>query len=353
MSIKRISELDIFHLSTFNYENQLNEAHNNFYPVVNPDTGDMRKLSPRGIVSTLNDLVLFEISLSCNEDNEAVSYYLSKKVPGGELMNLFVGDIYQQLSSINISFNGYFNLGDPNANLTDYAGHTVKYDNRETIEYDDGTEILEFPNRLCCMIPANFTNLTYFHNKTEFHNEVSQIGVLTANSSAGVSIDKNVTLNAVGGTHENPNLRVKGYSLFEKPIDGIAMSAWWADLAEMYKSDMNYDPGTLIKFGGEKEITISDGKVANAIVTSKPGFVLNSLTGFESDIMLGIALVGRVPVKIVGPVKKFDRIVVSNVLGCGEVAVSSIFTSIIGIALESNEDPGIKLVECSVKLNFD
>ena len=50
---------------------------------------------------------------------------------------------------------------------------------------------------------------------------------------------------------------------------------WSGDLAEMYESDFAYEPGTLVMFGGEKEITCSDGRICNAIVTENPGVILN------------------------------------------------------------------------------
>lgn len=61
-------------------------------------------------------------------------------------------------------------------------------------------------------------------------------------------------------------------------------------------------------FGGEKEITLSRDGIANAIVTTNPGLVLNG-ENYGKGIMVGIALVGTVPVKTVGGVKKFDRLV--------------------------------------------
>jgi len=57
---------------------------------------------------------------------------------------------------------------------------------------------------------------------------------------------------------------------------GIAMSACWADLAEYYEADADYPPGTLVMFGGSREVTKAAGRIANAVVTSRPGFVLNS-----------------------------------------------------------------------------
>lgn len=83
---------------------------------------------------------------------------------------------------------------------------------------------------------------------------------------------------------------------------GVALCAKWADLAETYESDSEYEPGTLVRFGGDKEITIARGEV-NAVITSRPGLILNSdRHGCQ------IALVGRTPVKVVGKVRKFDKI---------------------------------------------
>jgi hypothetical protein len=56
---------------------------------------------------------------------------------------------------------------------------------------------------------------------------------------------------------------------------GCALCALWADLAETYESDRYYESGTLVKFGGDKEITIAHGE-ANAVITTNPGLILNS-----------------------------------------------------------------------------
>ena len=61
----------------------------------------------------------------------------------------------------------------------------------------------------------------------------------------------------------------------DKEINGTVLRARWGDICEYYIADKKYEPGTLVMFGGEKEITISDGKICNAIVTTKPGFILN------------------------------------------------------------------------------
>ena len=146
------------------------------------------------------------------------------------------------------------------------------------------------------------------------------------------------------------NTRFLGQATFDKEINGTAMRSRWADLAEYKESDRQYEPGTLVMFGGEKEITISDGKVCNAIVTTKPGLVLNG-EGKPGEIMVGIALCGTVPVSVVEPVRKFDRLVASyDVPGkARRRRWYDFFKKTIGIALEdSNGDK----VNCITKMEF-
>jgi len=104
------------------------------------------------------------------------------------------------------------------------------------------------------------------------------------------------------------SLHVYGQSYFAKDINGTAMRVRWGDLAEYYKSDSSYPPGTLVKFGGDQEITVADD-TANAIVTTNPGLVLNEDCSKGNTYPLAIALVGRVPVKVWGECKKFDLLV--------------------------------------------
>ena len=135
-----------------------------------------------------------------------------------------------------------------------------------------------------------------------------------------------------------------------REFHGVALSAKWADLAELYESDDNYDPGTLVKFGGSKEITIADDEV-NAVVTTNPGVILNSSGNSNINNKVGIALTGRTPVKVVGQIRKFDKISLSNLPG---IAVSKNKNSqkTIGIALDNKFDDKIGLVECVVKMEF-
>jgi hypothetical protein len=88
-----------------------------------------------------------------------------------------------------------------------------------------------------------------------------------------------------------------------------------ADLAENYSADANYAPGTVVVFGGEKEITQStksaDVRVAGVISTN-PAYLMN-----RDASGLPVALRGRVPCQVVGPVAKGDGLVTSGTIpGC-------------------------------------
>ena len=99
-----------------------------------------------------------------------------------------------------------------------------------------------------------------------------------------------------------------------RTIYGHTVEATYADLAERYEADAEYEPGTVVVFDGDKEITTTDVeadyKVAGVISTD-PGLKMNSNAGEDSTHPY-VALKGRVPCKIIGPVKKGDLIVTSK-----------------------------------------
>ena len=155
----------------------------------------------------------------------------------------------------------------------------------------------------------------------------------------------------VGESRFYHNARFLGQTTFDKEINGTAMRSRWADLAEYKEADKYYDPGTLVMFGGEKELTISDGRSCHAIVTTKPGLVLNADDTLTTNVMVGIALTGTVPVKIVGKVRRFDRLVPDRKYrgSARRRRWYDFFKKTVGIALENGFGGTVK---CMTKMEF-
>jgi hypothetical protein len=123
---------------------------------------------------------------------------------------------------------------------------------------------------------------------------------------------------------------------------GTATAARYADLAEKYLADREYEVGTVVAVGGEKEVTASSfGDLAIGVVSNNPAFMMNS----ELEGGTYIALKGRVPVKVTGSVKKGDRLVAGD-LGYAQVAGDRL--DIFAIALETSDNAGVKLIEAVI-----
>ena len=127
-------------------------------------------------------------------------------------------------------------------------------------------------------------------------------------------------------------------------ITATATQAQYADLAEKYEADADYEPGTVLIIGGDKEVTVTDqagSYYAVGVVSTDPAYLMNA----ESN-GVAVALRGRIPCKVVGKVTKGDVIVTSHTLGHGMVAGMYHTLSplqIIGRSLENKTDvePGV------------
>ena len=124
---------------------------------------------------------------------------------------------------------------------------------------------------------------------------------------------------------------------------GRATSANWADLAEKYEADKEYDEGTVVGIGGDKEITeYREGMPLAGVISMHPGVRMNvTEVNIEDPLFPFVALKGRVPVKIKGSATKGDYIIADdNGLGIAWWGIEPNFDphKLIGIALETGSD---------------
>jgi len=103
---------------------------------------------------------------------------------------------------------------------------------------------------------------------------------------------------------------------------GATFQATYADLAERYHADQPYNPGTVLVIGGHNEVTTTLDRASTAvagIVSTNPAYTLNAQAGDDSTHPY-IALKGRVPCRVIGPILKGDLLVTSAVPGYAERA---------------------------------
>jgi hypothetical protein len=257
---------------------------------------------------------------------DGLQYYNSYQIDFKELKKILEIEKFESILSGALSvISGNLSVGTPGNPIYDRLsgdGHQYAPDNEHVLE---------------CYNKLNMQNNATFHGKTEFHNNVA------------ISCDADIT------DRNNPMLEVTGVAKFNQPIFGTAYRAQWGDVAEYYVADKNYEPGTLVKFGGQEEVTLATDHV-NAVVTSKPAFVLNDSSFLTEEVRypVCIALAGRVPVKVRGTVKKFDNIVLSkDEPGIGVIDNFADTSQVIAKSLENNGYTGVKSVLCTTKFNLN
>ena len=133
-------------------------------------------------------------------------------------------------------------------------------------------------------------------------------------------------------------------STYFNTVFAQATSAQYADLAENYAADAIYAPGTVVVFGGQAEITISkdaaDERVAG-VISTQPAHLMNA-----GQPGLPVALRGRVPVLVIGPVFKGDSLVTSSTSGHAQSVGRdrSYAQAVFAKAIETNTSPGEKII---------
>jgi hypothetical protein len=154
--------------------------------------------------------------------------------------------------------------------------------------------------------------------------------VLTVNTNSAAVAIVNGGTNGIGDIGTN----VKSFNT----IYAKASTAAYADLAEMYVADATYEPGTVLDFGGAEEVTVSSNvrsKRVAGVVSTQPAYLMNSQA--KGEFVVAVALTGRVPCKVRGPVAKGD-LLVSAGEGYAMVDNDAVAGTIIGKAVQTNAD---------------
>lgn len=213
-----------------------------------------------------------------------------------------------------------------------------------------GSDIQPFSNNLTAL--AAVTSHGFFVKDsagTTVTRSVAAGGSITVTNGDGVSGNPTIALSSTPevsailkiGTNGDGNIGQIGNRF--GTIFGTATTAQYADLAEKYTTDVEYEAGTVLAVAmyGDAEATQTwqSGQRILGVISTNPAFLMNDDADGQA-----IALRGRVPVKVIGPIRKGQPLI-CNQDGKGMYGDTS---NSFAIALETNEDANVKLVECVI-----
>jgi hypothetical protein len=143
-------------------------------------------------------------------------------------------------------------------------------------------------------------------------------------------------------------------NVYANTFTGTSSRALYADLAERFEADSSYQPGTVVELGGTAEITKVGQELSESVfgvISTRAAYLMNAGAG-EDATHPPVAISGRVPVRVIGKVRKGDRLVSAG-NGLARSASRDEMTpwNVIGRALQNKETTGEGTVEAIVKLN--
>jgi hypothetical protein len=192
-------------------------------------------------------------------------------------------------------------------------------------------------------VTANAATLTgTVLNATVVTTSITSTGALNSGSitSGFGTIDIGtdaITCGGIVNANANGVGNIGSSTTYFNTVFAKATSAQYADLAEKYTADAEYAPGTVVVFGGSAEVTVDavdgDRRVAG-VVSTNPSYIMNA--GCEGTNVATVALTGRVPCFVVGPVRKGDLMVAAG-LGRARAEADPRVGTVIGKALEDHD----------------
>ena len=186
--------------------------------------------------------------------------------------------------------------------------------------------------------------------KTLYWNDAHQFKTQNGISDAPITCSAVQTLSlTTGGNTTNGTITGRWTLTGTSPNESRLQATYSADLAEYYEGDKEYEVGTVLVFGGDKEVTVT-GKLADTrvagVVSNTAAFVMyDACPGYKNLV----ALQGRVPCKVVGKIQKGDMLVTSKIFGVAVAAGEDVKVgTVVGKALVGYDSDHIGTIEIAV-----
>jgi len=185
--------------------------------------------------------------------------------------------------------------------------------------------------------------------KNQYRNDVHEFKTLDGADDAPVTCSQVQTSSLTTGGNTQPGTVTGRWTLTgTSPNESRFEATYSADVAEYYEGDREYEVGTVLVFGGDKEVTTTtryaDTRIAG-VVSNTAGFAM--FTGCPGLKNL-VALTGRVPVKVLGKIRKGDILVTSEIEGVAVRSPEVVPGAIVGKAIQDYDGDGVGVIEVAV-----
>jgi hypothetical protein len=216
---------------------------------------------------------------------------------------------------------------------------------------------------------SQLTGLSAAVSVTQIQNGTSRVQIGASGGNANVTIGgtSNVVVFTTDTTFFAGNVSVPGIeksgsnavgnigssSNFFNRVFATATTALYADVAERFEADELLAPGTVVELGGVKEITRARADLTDTVfgvISTQPAYTMNGGAG-DDTTHPAVAMTGRVPVQVIGVVRKGDRLVSAGngVARSAQPGEATAF-NVIGRALVDKLDPDQGTIEAIVTI---
>jgi len=240
----------------------------------------------------------------------------------------------------------------PDLAVSDFGGSAIQTGSES---FSDSDTVL----MTAAAVNDRITSFGYTTNVGDITGVTAGSGLTGGGSSGGVTLNigagSYITVNAddiavdatTAATASKVVARDSSGDIFANLFQGTATSARYADLAEKYSGPEDLVPGDVVCFGGDLEVMACEDDSHHAVagvISTDPAYMMNSEAHGHY-----VALCGRVPCKVTGPVAKGDLMVSSSVKGHAKADNNAVAGRIIGKAIGSSEG-GEAVIEVLVNM---
>ena len=176
-------------------------------------------------------------------------------------------------------------------------------------------------------------------------------GVTAVQTLTNKTLDQATIINGLTNGNANGVGNIGNSTTYFNTVFAQATSAQYADVAEKYLADSAYEPGTVVEIGGSAEVTetrsFASTRIAGVISTN-PALIMNS--GAQGEHAVSVALLGRVPCRVAGRIRRGDLLCSSALAGHAVGLPVDQYRpgAVIGKALEDHDQDGTGMIEVLV-----